>query len=121
MLRVKRFLKYKQKFLGTVGNQETDISRTAPLCFLFIVIALILSCKSSADAVPVMPNKAVVMSIVREHCLTSSTLSGMSPEQVLFRVVISVEEVEDVKGYPNFLKDKEGQNLSLFYKRKKYL
>jgi hypothetical protein len=58
------------------------------------------------------------MSIVREYCLTLSTLSGMSPEQVLFRVVISVEEVEDVKGYPNFLKDKEGQNLSLFYKRK---
>lgn len=118
MLRVKRFLEYWRKFLGTVGNQRTDISRPATLCFLFIVIALILSCNLLADAVPVIPNVAILRGTVMEYCLTSSILSGISPEQVLYKVVISVEEVEDVKGYPNFLKGKEGQNLTFFTKEK---
>jgi len=65
-----------------------------------------------------MPNEAIIRGTVREYCLTSSTLSGISPEQVLYRMVISVEEVEDVKGYPNFLKGKEGQSLSFFTKEK---
>ncbi len=120
MLKANRFLKYWHTFLGTLGNQRTDISRPAILRFLFIVIviALILSCNSLADAVPVIPNEAILRGTVMEYCLTLSTLSGISPEQVLYRVVISVEEVEDVKGYPNFLKGKEGQNLTFSTKEK---
>lgn len=116
MLKGKRVLRYGRKFLGTMGNQKTDISRPAPLSFLFIVIVLILSCKSLADAVPVIPNEAILRGTVMEYCLTSSTLSGISPEQVLYKLLISVEETEDVERYPNLLKGKEGQVLTFFTK-----
>lgn len=113
---VLRNLSYGQKFLGTLRNQRTDISGPAPLRFLFIVIALILFCKSLADAVPVIPNEAILRGTVMEYCLTSSTLSGISPEQVLYKLLISVEETEDVERYPNLLKGKKGQVLTFFTK-----
>lgn len=77
--------------------------------FGFIVVAI---------AVPVVPNEAVLIGTVMEYCMTSSSLSGAKPEQVLFKVIISVGEVEDVKDYPNFLKSKEGQSVTFYSKEK---
>lgn len=71
-----------------------------------------------ANAVPVIPNEALLRGTVVEYCVTSSSLSGMSPEQVFYRVLISVEEAGDVKGYPNFLRGKEGQVLAFYSKEK---
>ena len=47
--------------------------------------------------------------------MTSSKLLGIKPEIVLYKLVISVEKVEDIKG-PNFLKGKEGQLVTLYSK-----
>lgn len=83
--------------------------------FFALVIFFLLYILVSADAVPVMPNETAVKGHVEEYCLTSSKLLGIKPEIVLYKLVISVEKVEDIKG-PNFLKGKEGQLVTLYSK-----
>lgn len=83
--------------------------------FFAFVIFFLLYILVSADAVPVMPNETAVKGHVEEYCLTSSKLLGIKPERVLYKLVISVSDVEDIKG-PNFLKGKEGQLVTLYSK-----
>lgn len=83
--------------------------------FFVIVIFFLLYILVSADAVPVMPNETAVKGQVEEYCLTSSKLLGIKPEIVLYKLVISVFNVEAIKG-PNFLKGKEGQLVTLYSK-----
>lgn len=86
------------------------------LIILFLVIFLAFNVL--ANSVPVIPNEAVLRGTVMEYCVTLSSLSGISPEQVLYKLVISVDEVKDVEGYPNFLKGKEGQSVTFYSKEK---
>jgi hypothetical protein len=88
---------------------------TFPVLVIFFVSNIL------ANAVSVIPNEAILTGTIKEYCLTSASLSSIIPEQVLYRLVISVEEVEDVKGYPNFLKGKEGQSVTLYSKEKQPL
>lgn len=82
---------------------------------LFSVLLIFFALNISADAVPVVPNEVVVRGHVLEYCLTSSRPLEIKPETVLYKITISVEKAEDVKG-PNFLKGKEGQTV-IFYSR----
>ena len=84
--------------------------------FFALVIFFLLYILVSADAVPVMPHETAVKGHVAEYCLTSSKLLGIKPERVLYKLVISVSNVEDIKG-PNFLKGKEGQLITLYSKK----
>lgn len=104
---------------GTGGLQDRRNKRhifSIRLLILFLVIFLAFNVL--ANSVPVIPNKAVLRGTVMEYCVTSSSLSGISPEQVLYKLVISVDEVTDVEGYPNFLKGKEGQSVTFYSKEK---
>lgn len=83
--------------------------------FFALVIFFLLYILVSADAVPVMPNETAVKGRVEEYSLISSKLMGIKPEMTLYKLVISIEKVENVKG-PNFLKDKEGQLVTLYSK-----
>jgi len=83
--------------------------------FFALVIFFLLYILVSADAVPVMPNETAVKGHVEEYCLTSSKLLGIKPERILYKLVISVSNVEDIKG-PNFLKGKEGQLVNFYSK-----
>ncbi|HHT9111861.1 MAG: hypothetical protein HZA47_09380 [Planctomycetes bacterium] len=85
------------------------------LKFFALVIFLLFDIVATADAVPVMPNETVVRGRVEEYSLISSKLMGIKPEMTLYKLVISIEKVENVKG-PNFLKDKEGQFVTLYTK-----
>ena len=88
---------------------------------LFAVLVILFALNTLADAVSVAPNEAVLKGTVTEYCLTSSTHLGITPEQVLYKMVIYVEEAEDVNGLPNFLKGKEGQSISVYSKEKQPL
>lgn len=79
------------------------------------LIAILLFYSASAFAVPAAPNEAILKGTVIEYCLSSSSLSGIKPEMVLNRLVITVDEVEDMKG-PNFLKSKKGQSATFYSK-----
>ncbi|MEK7846747.1 MAG: hypothetical protein AAB257_07280 [Nitrospinota bacterium] len=81
-----------------------------------IIIITLLAFTVSAHAVPVMTNKAVIEGTVSGYCLESSAIEGIRPEQVLYKIVISVEEVMDVEDYPNFLRDKKGESV-IFYSK----
>lgn len=83
--------------------------------FFAIVIFFLFDILVSVDAAPVMPNETVVRGRVEEYSLISSKLVGIKPEMTLYKLVISIEKVENVKG-PNFLKDKEGQFVTLYTK-----
>ncbi|MBI5057602.1 MAG: hypothetical protein HZB61_13390 [Nitrospirae bacterium] len=69
-----------------------------------------------SSAVPVIPNKAALVGTVREYSIGSSSLYGMSPEQTIYKLTISVEASEDIEDFTNFLKGKEGQTLTFFTK-----
>ena len=89
------------------------ISLVIPIIVIFFLLNVL------ASAVPVIPNKAALKGTVVEYCLISSSLVGISPDQVLLKLVIYVEEVQDVKDYPNFLRGKEGQPITFYSKAKK--
>lgn len=125
------FVFWYLKIGGTIKRLKTDISGPATLCFLLTAIALILSCRSIESStpsasnkrihkgnVPVVPNEAVIIGTVKAFCMASSGLEGISPEQVIYKLVISVEETKDVKGYPNLLKSKKGLVLTFFTKER---
>lgn len=84
------------------------------ICLTFF--AFLFSTSSMSSAVPVIPNKAVLVGTVREYSIGSSSLYGMSPEQTIYKLTIIVEASEDIEDYSNFLKGKEGQTLTFFTK-----
>ena len=71
---------------------------------------------AAAGAVPMIPNEAAIQGVVEEYCLTKAGLLGISPEQMLYKLAISVRTIEDIKDYPNFLRGKEGQSI-IFYSK----
>ena len=85
--------------------------------FITLTILFLLSIPTWATAAPAMPNETIVKGVVEEYSLTSSKLLGIKPEVTLYKLVISIEHVENVKG-PNFLKDKKGQFVTLYTKEK---
>lgn len=85
---------------------------------LFFTLIIFSVGTGVADSVPAIPNKAVIKGTVAEFCLISSGLVGIKPELPLNKLTITVEEVEDEKGHPNFLSGKEGQNI-IFYSKEK--
>lgn len=82
------------------------------------VLVIFLEFNRLVGAVPVIPNRAALEGTVLEYCTISSNLGGVSPQRVLYKLVIYVEEVEDVEDYPNFLRGKEGQSIPFYSKPK---
>jgi len=82
----------------------------------FVIIIILLGFSVSAHAVPVMTNKAMIEGTVSGYCLESSATEGIKPEQVLYKLIISVEDVMDVEDYPNFLRGKKGESV-IFYSK----
>jgi hypothetical protein len=78
----------------------------------------IVAITSTSHAVPASPNKAILLGTVKEYAITSASLAGMKPEQVLYRLTIFVEASEDVMGRPDFIKSKEGNTVSVYSKEK---
>ena len=89
------------------------ISVTAVCSTLFVFL---FSAFSMSSAVSVIPNKAGLVGTVREYSAGSSSLYGMSPEQTIYKLTIMIEATEDIEGFTNFLKGKEGQILTFFTK-----
>jgi hypothetical protein len=83
--------------------------------FIFVCILLF---SFSVGAVQVAPNKAIVYGRVLEYCISSSGLLGISPDQVVYKLTVSVEGTKDIEGSPNFLKNKEGKIETFFSKAK---
>lgn len=101
------------------GNRTTGplLSFFWALTFL-AVTSFLFPVVSSAKNVPVAPNMAIVEGTVMEFCLASSSLYNISPEQVLYRLVVSIEATEDEGGIPNFVSEKVGQTVAFFTKVK---
>ena len=91
------------------------LNRVRLLFFTLIIFSL---GTGVADSVSVIPNKAVIKGTVAEYCLISSGSIGIKPEMPLNKLTITVEEVEDENGHPNFLSGKKGQNI-IFYSKEK--
>jgi hypothetical protein len=73
---------------------------------------------SAVWGVRAIPNRAVLYGTVMEYCLSSSSLFNIKPEQTLNKLVISVDKVEDMKGFQNMLKEKDGQSVTVYSKEK---
>ncbi len=85
---------------------------------VFLMFVIFLTFKVPANAVSVIPNETVLKGTVMEYCLTTSALEGIKPEQVITKLVISIEEIVPVIGYSNFLEGKEGQPVKFYSKEK---
>ena len=82
-----------------------------------ITVFLVLSCLVSviANAVPAVPNEAAAKGTVVEYCVSSRKgISAPGPGPGLYRIVVKVVTVEDRGDAPNFLKGKEGQEISFW-------
>ncbi len=74
--------------------------------------------KGRSISAPVIPNESVVNGTVVEYSIVSSHLIGIKPEQIIYNLTINIESAKSVNDRPNFLNNKEGQNIQ-FYSREK--
>jgi hypothetical protein len=97
---------------GYEGAVRNDFVRAA-------LLLLSISCAfpAAANNVPAIPNRAFFIGTVKAYCVTSSSLADIQPEQVIYKVVVLVESVKDVEGYPNILKDRAGKTVTLYTKK----
>ena len=98
-------------------SKKYDFCRHAIVIFL-LSLSMIIGCPlQSSHAVSAAPNKAEIIGMVKEFSYTFSSLYGMQPDQELVRLVISIETVNSIGGYPNFLKSKAETNVTVFSKK----
>jgi hypothetical protein len=69
-------------------------------------------------SVPVIQNECIVEGTVAEYAIFSSRLIGIEPDQVLYRIVITIQSTKKIDDRPNFLSGKEGQEISFLTKEK---
>ena len=82
---------------------------------LFAALAFVVVV-STVNAVPVIPNAALIRGIVLESEAISSNLLGMKPEQKIYRLLIHVISSEDVGKMANFVKGEEGKDMVFYTK-----
>lgn len=80
------------------------------------IIVFISLASSTAIAVTAVPNEAVAKGTVIEYAISSAGRSGDRPGPGLYKIVVKVEAVEDSGDAPNFLRGKEGQEISFWSK-----
>ena len=70
--------------------------------------------RGTGTEVPEASNKSIVSGIVLESTVMPSNFPCMGSKGSLYRLIVRIEEAEDVAGYENFLWDKRGQSMSFF-------
>ncbi len=95
--------------------------KTIPVSLILSLSMIFSVMDALAGGVAAVPNKAGLRGTVLGYCVISSSLEGIRPEQALYKLTISIEETEDIKNYPNFLRDKEGQSITFYSKEKQPL
>jgi hypothetical protein len=82
------------------------------------VVFLLLAMGGKSVSVPVIQNECIVEGAVAEYAIVSSRLINIEPDQVLYRLVITVQSAKKIDNQPNFLSGKEGQEISFLTKEK---
>jgi hypothetical protein len=59
-------------------------------------------------------SQALLKGTIREINSLASEQMGLPPGKKISRLIIRVEESEEIKGFPNFLREKEGELLTVF-------
>ncbi len=83
-----------------------------------VLLSILIATEENGASVPVIPNESLVTGIVSEYAIVSSHMIGIFPEQAIYRLIITINASESVDGKPNFLADKNGQDIP-FYSREK--
>lgn len=60
-----------------------------------------------------IPNEALITGSVCGYCKVSSRLLNIEPEQVIYRLTVTVDSSEDVEGMPNLVKEVIGEDITL--------
>lgn len=82
------------------------------------LVLFLLAMGGKSVSVPVIQNECIVEGTVAEYAIVSSRLINIEPDQVLYRLVITVQSVKKIDNQPNFLSGKEGQEISFLTKEK---
>jgi hypothetical protein len=80
------------------------------------VVFLLLAMGGKSVSVPVIQNECIIEGTVAEYAIVSSRLINIEPDQVLYRLVITVQSAKKIDNQPNFLSGKEGQEISFLTK-----
>ncbi|MBI5409123.1 MAG: hypothetical protein HZA14_07140 [Nitrospirae bacterium] len=84
------------------------------LAALFILLAV----EKKSFSVPVIPNESMISGMVSEYAIVSSRIIGIKPEQVIYRLTITVKAAENIQDKPNLLGGKKGQDVQFHSKEK---
>jgi hypothetical protein len=97
------------------------MKRNAPinrLIVLLVTLLILFLTEENGISVPVIPNESVVNGTVSEYSIVSSQRVGIKPEQIIYRLTVTVDFTQSVNGMPNLLDKKIGQDIQ-FYSREK--
>jgi hypothetical protein len=59
-------------------------------------------------------NQTILYGTILEIRSMTPEQLGLPPGKIVYRLVVRVEETKEIKGFPDFLKEKKGQPLTLF-------
>ena len=66
---------------------------------------------------PAVPNLGIVTGSVVGYCIVSSSLLDMRPAMPIYQLQVTVKTSEDIRGMPNFTRDKVGEVIQLHSKK----
>ena len=70
--------------------------------------------KVSSSILPPPANQALLSGTIREISSLAPEQLGLPPGKNIVRLIIRVEETKGIKGFPDFLKEREGELLTVF-------
>ena len=79
-----------------------------------ILLLLMTGMSAAAFAVPAAPNEAMATGTVVEYSISSLPGPGPVPGPGLYKIVVKVDAVEDRGDAPNFLKGREGDEITFW-------
>lgn len=80
---------------------------------MFLMMLVLFPLNVYGGGVPVIPNEALITGSVCGYCKVSSRLLNIKPEQVIYRLTVTVDSSEDVEGMPNLVKEVIGEDITL--------
>jgi hypothetical protein len=107
-----------RKRIGSLGFTMIRNTPTNKLIVPLVILSILIATEEKSISFPVIPNESVVNGTVSEYSIVSSHMIGIKPEQVIYRLTITIDFTENINGKPNFLDNKIGQDIKFYSKEK---
>ncbi len=80
------------------------------------VLMLLFIHEARGTSMPAIDNKSLIQGVVCEYSIVSSALIGIKPQQILYRLTVTIESSDNIGEGPDFLANAIGNNIQFLSK-----